>query len=369
MYSKNNEANKKDDTFRRVLKETLIEWCKDSTSHGLLNIVKAQNVVIRLIWLVCLLGSTGVCCYMIVQTISSYMSNPVSTTISVVDESPTIFPTVSMCFLNPLAPDENVYAEIKKLLSNQTSYYDRSLYLNQATSSRRISYFLYNLNDTQKKSFGNTIEASLYLCKFNSKVCDKKDLEWYFDFSMGNCYKFNSNGSLTVGKSGFLPSLHLEFVIGDSTMRNDYYFETGMRVLIHNSSMPVPLVFENGISLAPGFNYDLKISRTYYNRLAAPYSDCLKDLTRTSKNQTHVMSVIFDKLNMNTYSKQYCENLQFQLILEENCECVSPAYPYSKPWIEKCLNETQVVCQNEFFKNVYADPDKFFGDQCPRGLF
>lgn len=363
------KTEKKEHHNKNVIKKTLIEWCKDSTSHGLFNIMKAQNIAIRLIWIICFLCSSGVCCYMIAQTISSYLSNPVSTTISVIDELPATFPTVTMCFLSPLAPDENVYAEIEKLMSNQTNYTDRSLSLNQITSSRRISYYLYNLNDSEKKAFGNTVENSLYICKFNSKLCDKNDLEWYFDFTMGNCYKFNSNGSLKVGKSGYLPSLQLQFVIGDSTSRNDYFIESGMRILIHNSSITEPTVFENGISLAPGFNYDLKLSRTYYTRLAAPYSECLKDLGKSNTHRTRVMNVMFDTFNLTTYSKQYCENLEFQFELEKRCECVSPWYPFANLSVPRCINQTQFLCQTDVFKIVYENPDSFLKDQCPKGFF
>ena len=100
--------------------------------------------------------------------------------------------------------------------------------------------------------------------------------------------------------------------MGDSSTSNSYYYESGMRILIHNSSLDIPLVYENGISLAPGFNYHIKVDRTFYSRLEDPYSDCIKDLSNKTSHKSFIMNVMFDALGFTTYNKQYCENLIFQ---------------------------------------------------------
>lgn len=362
-----NLTHEQEAKLQKLMKDTLIEWCQDTTSHGCLNIVKANNILLRLIWIVCLLASIGFCFYMIFQTMASYVSNPIATSITIVNEIPAVFPTVSMCFLNPLATDEAVYAEIDALMRGQPQYLTRPLSLQQITSTRRISYYMSQMNDTRKKQLGNTIENSVFFCKFNSRPCEDYDLEWYYDFTLGNCYKFNAYGNKTVGKGGFLPSLQMTFVIGDSTTRYDYYQDIGMRILIHNSSLAAPIVSEDGISLAPGFNYDLKVSRTYYSRLPAPYSECLKDATNRTPTRTYMMNVMFDSLQIPNYNKRYCENLLFQQVLDTNCSCVDPAYKYRNNTMARCITERQFLCQDGMFRAVYGNPSFYFSKECPEG--
>ena len=356
--------------LRALLKKTFLEWCRDSKCHGVMNIVKAQNLILKVIWLLCFLTCSGFCIYLITLALLSYFSNPITTKISVVDDTPATFPTVSICFLNPLNSDNDaINAEIADLLAtlNKTNS-SNQIFIYQVSASRKISYFLSNLNTSQKLAYGNTLNNSMLFCKFNSKPCDKSGVfEWYFDFNLGNCYKFNPEGKFQIGKAGFLPSLQLQFIIGDSATVYSGYFESGMRILIHNSSLSQPLVYENGISLAPGFNYDLKVSRTYYSRLDAPYSNCLKDLSRNNPDLTHMMDVMFNGLNISTYNQQYCQNLAFQRILVTNCSCVNPAYPFSDPNVAKCITGEQVGCQDDMFQKVYKDPDFYFGEDCPQG--
>lgn len=140
-----------------------------------------------------------------------------------------------------------------------------------------------------------------------------------------------------------------------------------MRILIHNSSLSTPLVFDNGISLSPGFNYDIKVSRTYHSRLAAPYSSCLKDLSASNPDQSVLMQIMFNVLNLTTYNQQYCQNLAFQTVLAEYCGCVNPSYPSKDPNFPKCINGSQVFCHDDVFQAVFTNPDIYFGEMCPKG--
>ena len=353
-----------------LLKKTFLEWCRDSKCHGVMNIAKAQNIILKVIWLLCFLACSGFCIYLISLAVMSYLSNPISTKISVVDDVPAPFPTISICNLNPLNSDnDKVNQEIANLLSSSLNITVQNTFIfqYQLSAARQISNFLMNLNTSQKMAYGNTNNNSMFFCKFNSYPCDDDVFEWYFDFYLGNCYKFNPLGTFKIGKPGFIPSLQLTYVIGDSSTVYSNYYQSGMRILIHNSSLSQPLVYENGISLAPGFNYDIKVSRTYYSRLDAPYSKCLKDLSPNNPHKTYMMHIMFDVLNISTYSQQYCQNLAFQKILAQNCSCVNAAYPYSNTNFTKCINSDQIICQEEMFKVVYADPDYYFGENCPLG--
>ena len=361
---KDNKTNE----LRAQLKQTFLEWCKDSKCHGVLNIVKTQNRILKSIWIVSFLACSAACIYLISETIVNYLNNPISTKIEVIDDSPATFPTISICMLNPLdSENELVKSRVDRIIDSlAVSLETNHLAVYQTAATLQINDFLSNLNRSEQLFYGNTIEKSMYYCKFNTRVCFSDVFQWYFDFYLGNCYKFNPNGTLKVGKSGIKPGLQLQFVIPNGYSS---FFNYGMRILIHNSTLSNPFVYDSGISLAPGFSYDIKVSRTYYNRLDAPYSNCLKDLTRNTPKKTFFMEIMFDELNISTYDQKYCQSLIFQWILQTNCSCVNPAYPYYDLSIPKCLNTAQIRCQNSMFEEAYNNPDLYFGEDCPKGIF
>lgn len=55
--------------------------------------------MLRIIWIVCFLGSTGFCAFMIYGAISDYFEYQVVTVIKTLGENPAAFPTVTICLL------------------------------------------------------------------------------------------------------------------------------------------------------------------------------------------------------------------------------------------------------------------------------
>jgi hypothetical protein len=370
IISKMTESENCKEIFSDI-KNLWSDWAKDSTSHGLSNIIKSKNPVLKTVWLGCYLASCSICIYLISLSVISYASNPVSTVVSIVDDVPATFPTVTFCHLSPLITDNaTINEQIADLLASQNiSISTLSLSSYQTAATRVIASFFSNLSMSQKLTFGNTIKNSVYSCNFNSQPCPSDWHEWYLSYYLGNCYKFNSNGTYKVERPGVLPSLQLQFVIGDSSSNISNYLDSGLRVLIENSSKTLPLVYENGISLSPGFLYDIKVSRTYYSRLDVPYSNCVKDLTRNTKNPTRVMQIMFNQLNFSQYSQLNCQNFIFQEYLVQNCSCVNPNSVYTDPYFPRCLDSNQAQCQQLAFNTVYSNPLFYFDSQCPKGKY
>jgi hypothetical protein len=45
----------------------------NTTAHGLPQIVRNENIALKLIWTIMFLGSASYCCYLVVKTIASYL--------------------------------------------------------------------------------------------------------------------------------------------------------------------------------------------------------------------------------------------------------------------------------------------------------
>lgn len=61
-------SNPKKETLRRKIKNLFSEWCQSSTSHGIPNIARTDNLAIRLMWIIAFLCSSGYCCLLLIQT-------------------------------------------------------------------------------------------------------------------------------------------------------------------------------------------------------------------------------------------------------------------------------------------------------------
>jgi hypothetical protein len=224
-----------------------------------------------------------------------------------------------------------------------------------------------NLTDEKKRAYGNELKDMLIKCEFGGgQLCTADDFDWFYDFYMGNCYKFNANGRLEIGKDGSTASLTIVLVLGDSSLNYSYLTQLGIRLMIHNSSLFHPLIFENGQNLAPGYRTSMLVRRTYYDRLAEPYNDCIDNVTPSNPQKTRLMKVMFESLNQSTYDQTYCFNLAFQEILDKTCNCVNPSYPYSNETVAKCIDDNQMECKSDIFQIVFSNPSFYFHELCPK---
>ena len=79
------------------IREALKEIGLSSTSHGLPNILRANEKFFKVMWTVLSLLSNAFCLYSIIQTVNSYLNREYITNIDIIQEIPTEFPAVSFC--------------------------------------------------------------------------------------------------------------------------------------------------------------------------------------------------------------------------------------------------------------------------------
>lgn len=63
-------------------------------------------------------------------------------------------------------------------------------------------------------------------------------------------------------------------------------------MIVHNQSV-IPFPDEDGIDVAVGLQTNVAISRTFYNRLSDPYSNCIKDLSATVAKKNVVLDEMY----------------------------------------------------------------------------
>lgn len=131
------------------------EWCESSSSHGIPNMARSNNYFIFGIWALCFCGSSSFCFWLILQSINQYLDRPVSTNVKVINEVPSLFPSVSFCNLNPINSDNpsivmRLWGIAQKI--NMTEYSVLPAYEKKKAISYFINSHISSLNDTEKKT-------------------------------------------------------------------------------------------------------------------------------------------------------------------------------------------------------------------------
>ncbi|CAF0724254.1 unnamed protein product [Brachionus calyciflorus] len=355
-------------TLLDKLKDLFIEWCKSSTSHGIPNIARAENKIIALVWCLAFTISTGFCGFYILQTIIEVSKNPTMINYEIIEETPAVFPAISICNLNPFkTTNSNVYNTLLNVLLENNFKYTIHPNLASISASSLVKSYVFNLPDEVKKTFSYQYSELVYSCKFNGFLCSSQDFEWFYSFDYGNCYKFNPNGTKMVGKSGSQGGLRLEMYVGNSSDSEAYTIKTGLRFLIHNHT-DFRSISNYGQDASAGFSTEVKINRNIHSKLGAPFSNCLEDVTSATKSKSDLMILMFDLLNLTIYTREMCLNVCYQIPLEESCNCSDASIPQIQANLSRCVSSTQIKCQEQFFQNFYSVSNSYCQDQCPKGI-
>ena len=170
------------------VKGVVVEIATNSSTHGLPNIARTNSFFLKIMWFIFTVLCTSICLYLNVKTILNYLDYEVVTKISVINQIPAPFPTITICSLNMLATDYAIEytTNMTKSLLEQAKLYDLPEY------SENFSIFdpeLYRyiivssaadqrMNDQQRKALGISLEKMMIKCIYNFQPCQSSDFEW-----------------------------------------------------------------------------------------------------------------------------------------------------------------------------------------------
>lgn len=308
----------------------------ESTSHGIPKIILAKNLYVKIMWLVFFLISVGICVFMIVRTMSQYLSFGVTTQIARINQAEMKFPAVSICNVNPLvslAGSEYIKNEYEEMfnLTAVSKYTELSdlIYFNR-TINFTSDWFLYktyhpDFPATLRNSFSYSSKEMLLKCLQTKTKCDLSKLQHYYDPIYGNCYKFNGNSSddlYKISRQG--DGLYMELFTGisDQNLDNSVFYQLpnkGIAIIIDDQDgFPIK---KEGILLGPGQYAKMIISKTESETLPSPYGNCqdanLVDTLLSREMAKHGYS----------YNRQNCMIFCEQKIIIETLGCYDLRLP------------------------------------------
>jgi len=238
-------------SIKNKIKEKSIEIGLSSTFIGLPNIIRNENKCLKIMWLILFIFGSSGGIYTVIKAINEYLDYEVVTSIKVFNEIPAKFPAVTFYLLR------NNKAKI-------------------------------------------ALDKILVTCTFNDIKCNSSDFETIQDKFDNISYKFKSKQSFIDGNFYGL-SVALNFT-NISFIENvyDYAILNGLKLMIHNDSIDPGFYYgisKRGISIAPGFNNEISIKKTFTNKLGEPYNDCIKDVKSIDSFDSDLFRYIIQSTN------------------------------------------------------------------------
>jgi hypothetical protein len=345
--------------FKKKAKEKIIEWCSSSTSHGLPNIARSDKFSVKILWVIFVLASTGLCALMVSRSITDYTRFDVVTKIRVYRDVPVLFPTITICNINPLTTSyalDTLTANYEKWYSSISQTQDDSLiesYANVFQYESKSS----SITDEERKKYGPDISDMIMSCVFATQSCTylnldgKKywvDFQWVYTINHGNCYRFNSGIDTfgnkidikKVSNEGKFSELEIDLFLMENTEIPNLNSNRGFRIFIENST-DIPSTFDSGIEIKSATLTEISLRKTETERLDPPYSNCQKDYPEDPIYDTFKSEEV-------EYKQKDCFNLCIQKKIIEKCSCYSLIYDsigdskYNVPPCEftsKCMND------------------------------
>lgn len=396
-----------------LIKDEFEDWCSNSTSHGIPNVVKSKNMVLKISWLILFVLSSALCLYSVIPSVIKYLQFNENTGVQQMIDLPTEFPSVTICNLNPYSVlfDEFVESELEDslYLNDYDSYVNQIMYylyqedskfnltLNNTKVNTRLNYIMTIRRNIIFFSFMTYIEKnlsryedllldkfleSIISCEFDGISClNKSNFSILKSIQYSICFTFNGNKNhiKKIGRSGQNNGLNLKLYLNDTY--ESFTFLRGLRLFIHNATDESPTLERNVIAVSPGFQTNIAIKKTVTQKLAKPYTDCLDDLTPNSDYKTDIMRYMFDSLNLTHYSYKICESVVYQINLNQTCNCLDPNVQFSD-WKQFCQIDDDenfddntcdgiedINCMVRFNLNFSTNPNDFIANYCPFGIY
>ena len=361
----------------KTVSHVILQCFSDSTLHALPKLGKSYNhFILKIIWFICLVACSGYCFYSCVTTFQNYYTYPSSTKISIVEEIPTDFPTISFCnikILNRSNPKTREYVKMNSEVQNANTLY-------------RVRFAFANdrsLSIEDRRDLGFKIEDMLvpdvphYFCYFNNDYCFPHDFTHFYNPAYGNCYSFNigyfTNGTkYEIKQSSIVDKqygLQLELFLGDPLIDSEQENSDGIVVSIHNKS--VEPFFEGAhLLIPPSSESDIIINRNFVSKLPLPHGDCLEDTSGNSKFSSPYFDYIVKILKVN-YTQQYCQSFCLQNQTINYCGC---ANAYLAVFLNTTVfchydNETEWDCVWEVVVKYGEEFDAECKKSCPFQCF
>ena len=360
-----NSENLKPIKTNKIYFKKIFDLVEVSSCHGLPNIVRTKNNLIKIIWSLAFLASLVYSFISIINMINDYLNYDVVVNMELVQDFDLEFPAVTVCNNNPFD------------FSNDLAVRTIESYLNNITNTKE-NYFSFKNNETITNSscgeylrqiligsfpeFSFSLEKMLISCFYDQKRCTKDDFYPIRTSLFGMCYSFNYgkyyNGTQApvrkLKRNGMFNGLKLELFVGAREYLPCWINENAAIVVVHNRTIK-PLFVEESIKAPIGMETNFVVKNLKVKKLPYPHSGCILDLY--SENSFTSSSFKKTVKTYGVYVQKWCLldcalELNFKnnaiKCLPTNYECLEDISNLSD-FYPDCINECPIECESSYF--------------------
>ena len=177
----------------------LIKHLRNETIKLFFKTFRTKSKWIRFYLGALLFSCTGITAYMIIGLVISYLEYEVLTTSQTIDETPALFPKVTICnnvnFQTEYAVE--FLRQVNREVNESVNLFDVGNEHLKRLASQVFILAMKKINadfsNEQKRKLEHEPYDLLHDCQFGNKECSINDeFIWTYDKSFGNCYVFNS---------------------------------------------------------------------------------------------------------------------------------------------------------------------------------
>ena len=366
--------------IKELILHLLKELLYNSVAQSILRIFDRKKCKpIKIFIFFSVLLSSCLSSFLIIQSIMSYFSYPVTTTTRNVSQNKILFPKITICnwhqFTTEFALDflkqinKDLSPKLNIFDSNDSSEWSSAKFEDKLKLFDSIRYagiarmMSKNFSDADKQRLAHSLDEILFKCTFNKKTCYSSDFVRVFNRLYGNCYVFNYDkfSALSLVRAGSTFGLKLDLYINyheNLTLFNSYDGGLGALIRVENNSYLTDFTLD-GIRLTPGLETFVSIRPTVNYYLAKPYGDC--DFDSNGQFQGFDPQ-LFNLITSSSYeySQQLCIDQCLQQETIRVCNCSHTRYLSLFTQAENCETDT---CTNKIFDEYWLS-SKFIMDKC-----
>ena len=345
---------------------------------GFLNILRANNVISFISWLIIFVASISATLYLIVSAVSDFLRYDISSTVRYLTEERSVLPTVTLCNINPFTTE---YA-IDLLRQANVTFPRKDEIVDYWAMYLQVEDYM-----RQTRGYALTLEEKFKLANMTAYMQTQSYiLEEYANGVQGytptgqirgefvrifvpryfNCLVFNRNGSMSVdvAKTDLMGVLNTAGEDENVTRM----FSANMRgyyMFLHNASDYLYEIARSAIILSPGYFTQVNVDRHIYHQYEHPYSEC-----GVLENNSLVINLadrtIFDQViaTNSSYTRQTCLAFCTQMLTTRRCGCKSNRLAYNVTNVSYCLGKHELGCAATVW-NSPLDINDACMDKCP----
>ena len=329
------------------------------------NIVRSRHLLTGLVWMLMLLTFASMCGWFMIQAILQYGNRSVDTTTRLINEPRPIFPTLTICSMNPFNTD---YA------AEMLRAYNMSEYLTGDPAINIKAYLTMNIgskfatgsylsNDQLSKM--SSFDHMLIDCKYQYMPCSADDFEYIFHPFLIGCFRFNANGTKRVNMAGLVSPLSLQLYTGLHNNISSHVQQRGFYLLIQNAT-DYPYSYASAVTkVTPNLGSLITPHRYFFDKYEMPYSECsVLDNNQIASGYTLEDRSLFDAVVNTgyTYAQSTCILFCQQRLLVQHCKCLSSTIMYQVSEYGLCMTPEQNDCSQSFYFN-FTTTDMIY-DKC-----